>query len=783
MYDLLPLRDYGALAKYAAQITTLEDRNDMLLTNRHVAVHTILKIQRASPQRDYIYESSFDDLCLLVDWKFNERGCKNISCYPRKLGLSKCTKFDNPVSIRMGRSIYDSKGDPSPRPISKYFDVCQPACFALKHDNSSLTSCEDSADQKIDVPRDEGDSDSNLPHYLSWDPETEKCFRDDVGMTSMYLDPLLRLSNDSYAPLSDDVVFDLKVAKLDPFTKTVITVGRINSEYCKQFQMDMVEDGDNVSADQLNKEPLHKCDLQGREYLLSIFIGTSLIRLYKLGKDKLEHLIIRLLEKADGEKIRYWPPTKREFESVISWKAQSELCPHKIPIPRTVTLSELGLVGKHKWDIWTDDVPDDVIPDKYGGRIIKNESPPSDEEEKNNRVFLFPMEKVTTATTQKRRKRDIDQIKDGKEQGAASKGNKDAPNEGEGDSGVSGSFTPESLEKLLESTFDKVYAMITSHEAWKNLFAGLSADYVLRAIKSRIKVITPVVSNMVRSPIIMETLLPKIVPTKLLMFCTSTLINFTALRQTIVSVGRVAAMFGRLAVGSISVIGWIMVVGTLLDLFFGWFYDPLKFNTEAYADYHMELLSKSVLASMQEAGGGNYATEMTPSDAWGFYMAPSSSSIEARDLKIIEVYAHCTFLYMQHRSITSEGTQLNWLEHGIIKGGVKALETNEEVRTIFDKFNIITYNYSDVDAQLHNKTYCDKMSRINSYFLICWSTLCSIIIYLIAYAFCSSTSYSSSSDAIDNTFSLTTTITLAALSSMLLTTYLSVNEGFSFQIN
>jgi hypothetical protein len=595
--DSLTKNDFISAQTYAAQMNQLKTRNLMLKISPHIGTHTTLKIRAADPMNDYIFEPAFTNRAIVVDWKFNKEGCNTSSCFPTYPGLGVCAADTEPFSFELAQK--------------QLKNACQPACF-----NSSLAAA-GSANKPGDI------NDKTVP-YISWDESSNKCFLDDIAVTSFFIDPAKRLSSE-YDHM-DSKGFQVYITKLDA-DGNPLSVGKIDKNYCHEFEYDFIHDNSNQFSD--SRPGDMKCDFETGAYIVSIFLGTSLVRMARMAADKLESIMRAGAQSTSNQILIKHPPTSSYLSSIEQWKSFIDIS--KKIIPEDITLSDLNITRSNIHMIWTDEFShlNDGRNDQYGGRLIE---PPS---LIPRNVFSPPA--TSTAdnnTTVHREKR----------------------------STIDSFLKKEDLKQKLLDIMTQIYQiilrLILDPIIIGEVVAGEAVQRAIKYIKSALKTMGPEIIRLIVKSEILKS--GQAIAIKLLGTVVSSTIIQLAFKQTVMIVGKVAMALAGIAIGVLDVVGWIMLIGPILDLFFALVWDPLKLTVSPFSDALLRKFSECVLTQRQ-IQIGQRTIEMTPYNFWKLHIAKAIQKYT--DMERLNMFLDL-FIYFHNRTITEEGTQINWDSDG-----------------------------------------------------------------------------------------------------------------------
>jgi len=165
----------------------------------------------------------------------------------------------------------------------------------------------------------------------------------------------------------------------------------------------------------------------------------------------------------------------------------------------------------------------------------------------------------------------------------------------------------------------------------------------------------------------------------------------------------------------LDVAGWILLIGPILDLFFALVWDPFKLTVSPFSDALLRKFSECVLAQRQ-IHIGQRTIEMTQYSFWKLHVVKSIKKYA--DLEHLTVFGN-VFTYFHNRTITEEGTQLNWDSDGelVIDSNI---DSNEIIKTL-NQFTIwqMIMSPDDIYEYEHDlDTRCVLMSKLKKILFI-----------------------------------------------------------------
>lgn len=602
-------QDIHSARAYVEYRHLLKTRNECLLKAPHIFTHTTLVIEAANTVDDYIIEAELENFAIKVKWSFDETGCNTSSCFPT-FPLSQICKHDStPFSFGL--------------PNGSAMNACQPACF-----NSKL----DAADNY--VTREQSQS---VPPQLNWIDNA--CWMENYALTAFFVDPSKQQDTDTQSGMKDikaDVTgFDVYVTKLGA-DGSPVTCARINPKYCKSFYMDFVKDTDEKALPEDNA-----CGYDGAIYYVQLVFGSSLIKLTRLSVEKFEKAVRTFtklaLRKVDATEkplfLQHFPATREFLSSVKRWK--NNINTAKKSLPENITLNELGLSDQRLRDrlVWTDAYChiDDGRNDKYGGRLMeKNQTLPShingthrndEDERRNTEEFLKNF--LSAESTR---------IKD-----TVTKKNQLSDND-----------VVDSVQKIIF----ECGSMLSKDQINETLIeAGADASQVI--CKKLLKHFTPeMIAGLLKSEAIAGI---KIVSGKLLSLALSHALINVMVESIALQVGRVAVALAGVVSSALSIIGWLMLIGPIMDIVFTFIWDPLHFTRPTLSDTLLRKISESTLLQRQITYGSRQI-EMTPYMFWNLHVA-NRASPATETLCILQ---H-TLFYFSCRKMSSDGSVIEWV--------------------------------------------------------------------------------------------------------------------------
>lgn len=663
----------------------LNTRNACLRDAPHIFSHTILTIEGATDDTysdrkgDYVYENHFVNRALKTEWVFNENGCTTSSCFPTYPLSETCRKSNAPLSFGL--------------PDGKRMDACQPACF---NSRSSSTSVENVA-----AARNPKDATRHLPPQLIWSDGA--CLLENYALTSFFVDPSKRHDNGKI----DEANFDIYVAKLGADRNPVICA-RINPEYCRSFYMDFVRDYDEKSS------PEDKtCGYDGATYYLQLFIGSSLIKLARLSAKTLAKGIEEVKRKMSIEGrfakdapvfLRRGPPTRDFLKSVKSWKNNVDRS--KKFVSDDVTLAELGLDDERVRDrlVWTDEFShlDDGRNDSYGGRLIeKRRGIPTSVSNNDNGDDVG--------------KRDIDKNPN---EGISKKIVRDVLmpnskrvtrhlNETKNDDRLSENKLVDVMEKVILG----MGAML-SKEQMSETFLQFGVDGGSTVLKHFLKTTGPrLINAFLKSELLAAG---KTISAKLL----SAVISHAAINLIVENValqfGRVAIALMGVASSALTIIGWILLIGPIMDLLFTFVWDPFEFSVPTLSDALLRKISESALMQRQIEFGSR-RIEMRPDTFWRLHVIPGSRENLYENDRAACVLKH-TLIYFSNRRISSDGSSIDWTSDDAgdtTTASLAAMGEEYDVRAVFRQLIVRNMMISYRDVKFYQRSIEERATFTN----------------------------------------------------------------------
>lgn len=669
----LSQKDVLSAKYYGDNITLLLVRNAALKAAPHIFSHTTLRIEAAvcsydieedessyvtngaSGNRNYYYEPHFVDQAVKVSWSFNEVGCTTTSCFPTYPPSKFCNKESQPFSF----GLIDGK----------HFDACQPACFHSKmdsrhnnHNKFTTTLSKTTAD----------DTEHKVPPYTIW--YENSCILDDYSFTSLLIDP-----SKHHVDYPGVDTFDIVVTQIGA-DNIPMTSARINPQYCKAFYTDFVKD---YSSDNVNDKT---CGYDGVLYYVQILTGTSLIKLYRMTArdyNKAVDSFIQRLPTTDGASqlsfLQHHPSTKPYLVSVESWLKQIDKT--KQTVPCDITLSSLGLDDASKRDklLWTDCFShiDDGRNDIFGGRLIEKE-----------RSILIEQNIFKQQQQQRRTARDTKSPKRQKELAKQIKNGILIPTSNRIRRNVQEKkvVSEKDLVESIRGFFVGLGQMLTDKEnVYYNFPTSFATDGLLKMMQIYLNKLGPQVLRTFMASEVVQGI--KAIGMKLFSTVIShTMITFI-IERILIKIGSLAIALAGVASSALTVVGWILIIGPLVDLFFKFCWDPLKLATDTYSDSILRKLSEAVLLGRQMRYGRR-KIEMTPVMFWALHLENSEDE-EMLASRFARVLA-----YFSHRTVTSDGSAIDWSSHGDIKLSTNGNDDGDGT----DNDSDIAFNYINLET-------------------------------------------------------------------------------------
>jgi hypothetical protein len=497
--------------------------------------------------------------------------------------------------------------------------------------------------------------------YTLWNGQ--KCYIESVQWLQFLTDPLKRVTSASDTP--DKTGFDVEIYT-NPDQDSILT-GNITAQYCQDNYLDF---------DDANK----KCDLTGFAYYVSYLIGDSLIKLARKATDKLE-------EAMSGLESQYQLHTKKAqyhfWENLTNW--QNNINYHVIPLPIDIKLSDLGIYYGTSHMIWTNEFAhiQDSRNDKFNGRLVEPlliyKSPSSSSKwmmkknSKQQQTHSIPIINLQTSAKIQDWVRDL-------------------------------------LNFILN-----VYGQLLTPEALLNLGIQLGTEQMLKLAAQQLKK----VSAELISRLIANNLL-KLVKSKMSVRFLGAIVSTTVIRAAVervsLIVGKLALVAAKISTDAISVVGWILLIGPILDLIFT-FWDPLKINSPTYSDDIIKQLGQGMLKTRQLMYDGERTVELEPEKWWKLFVVGNSQKF-VQENTVMEM----AFLgdYLGGRTFNSDGSAFNWDRDPI--------DTDTDIATIhrsLQQFNVNNMLFKTDDLEAYGKDSYKRASwlaLLNQYFLI--ASLC-----------------------------------------------------------
>lgn len=624
---------------YANYRSLLYTRNICLRESPHIFSHTILNIEAATDNEEYFFDKNFENNAIKVAWSFNETGCTTSSCFPTYPLSETCKPGDAPFSFGL--------------PNGHRMDACQPACF---HTTENVK-----------------DDQHRMPPYTIWFEDS--CLINNHAMTSFFVDPSKHCDDGKI----DVTGFDIYVTKIGADDNPV-TCARINQKYCESFYLDYIKDYEKNSL-----PGDMACGYDGATYYLQLFIGSSLIKLFRMSGDLFEkavkiykrEILRDVKDKNDlPDFLQHRSPTRFFLRSLKKWKNHIDLS--KRSITDDITLSDLGFVPSQRDRlIWTDRYShiDDGRNDRYGGRLMEKRRG------------------IPAAI-------DLNYIGDG--------------NEG---SGYRLTDTKKIVDEILEPTskritrqmmpFDEKAGRLSENELLDaiqkvlyNLGGSLSneeigettlqfgADGGLAIFRHYLKTLGPKVINAFLRSEMLE--IGKRISAKLLTTVVSHAMFNVIVESITVHFGRVAMLLLGIASTAATVIGWLLAIGPILDILFTFIWDPFDFSRPAMSDSLLRKLSESTLMH-QQVQCGSRRIEMTPYVYWQLHVSDTNGkgNLTHETQHSMCVLKH-TLIYFINRKTSSDGSKIEWSDDDLITLSDQAVDSVEEnrngeiaIRTVF----------------------------------------------------------------------------------------------------
>jgi hypothetical protein len=616
---------------YQAERSKLLFGQQLFNTMRHIYSHTICKIQMANADRDYFYEPQFHDKAIKVTWKFNDTGCKMISCNPVFPPSQICQPSNN-----VAGSMSFLSGS------STWVTACQPACYNTRlSDNKSSTG----GNTKMDPQS----------PYTLWNGS--KCYIESVQWLQFLTDPLKRVTSDSDKP--DTTGFDIEIYTNED--NDSILTGHITEQYCREHYLDF-------------DEHAKECDLTGFSYYLSFLIGDSLIKLTKKATEELEEVITGL---ENEYKLVLGKARESFWENLTNW--QNNIKYNVLPIPIDVKLSDLGITHKTMHMIWTNEYAHltDGRNDKLNGRLIE------------------PLLIYKTPSTSKFKS----QFKSASKLKSAS---------------INESFQFSKLQDWVKDVLNfvlNVYGQLLTPEGLLTIGIQVATEEMLKLAAEQLrKVSTDLISRLIADNLL--RLVQTKMSVRLLGAIVSTSIINNAIEQISLFVGKLALAAAKISAEALSVVGWLLIFGPLLDLIFT-FWDPLKINAPTFSDDVLKQLGQGMLKTRQLMYNGKRTLELEPEAWWKVFVVGNSQKFANENLLL-----QMAFLgdYFSARTLNSDGSSFNWNQD--------LINTDTDMATIhrsLQQFNVNNMLFKMDDLELYEKDSYKRASwlhSLNQYFLI-----------------------------------------------------------------
>lgn len=660
-------KDIESARLYVQNRSIINTRNICLTKAPHIFSHSTLNIEPALNDVDYLFENSLQNNAFVTHWIFNETGCTTTSCFPTYPLNEFCTSNSVPFSFGLSNGAH--------------LNACQPACFNSKLENLST-------DNFIT-------NDHPLPPQLIW--FNNNCLMENYALTSFFVDPskhnINNNTNDDNVKI-DATGFDIYVTQLGADGNPV-TCARINPEYCKSFYMDFIKDNSNTSL------PNDKsCGYEGGTYYLQLLIGSSLIKIVRLTAKAFENavnvfknnVLKNNYKKNDIPSfLQHFPISHDYLASVKRWRNNINYT--KKLISDDISLNDLGFKNNHLKDrlIWTDYYShiNDGRNDKFGGRLIERQRQiPTNisSEETSTKVEILSKKIVNDVLmpASKRITRDI----------------KNSSNKNQ----LSENDLINTLQKII---FD--LSSMLSKENLKDTSVQFGVDGSNMILSHYLNKIGPLVIETFLKSELFQT--GKAFSSKLLSLVISHAIINTIIDITALQVGKTAIALAGISASALNIVGWITLIGPLIDLLFAFVWDPLEFSQPTLSDSLLRKISESNLLYRQ-IQYGTRQIEMTPYMFWHLHVTDNSQEYKINNT--LCTLKH-TLIYFSNRKMSSDGSIIDW-DIDDFESNSNQVENKINIETAFRQL-IIKNMINHESIHYYAKQIKHRKKKINNVFL------------------------------------------------------------------
>jgi len=545
-----------------------------------------------------------------------------------------------------------------------WITACQPACFNLQIDNDKTSNTKSKWDPQSP--------------YTLWNGK--RCYVESHSWLQFLTDPIRRVTDTNDEP--DTTGFDVKI-RADEFNDSIVT-GSINEKYCRDNFLDF----DTSNG---------KCDMTGFLHYLSFFTGTSLIKLTQMSVSKIEQVMLDKMNKytrIDGQaQFDFW-------KSFDEWKRKIDTT--KIPIPIDITLTDLGINANNEHLIWTNEFSNlsDGRNDKFGGRLVEPLLVYKNVPNTQSLLHNFRSKNFKTANSNK-----MQNLKNSTAQT------------------IKLSRLKTSVDDILQKVLI-VYSQILTPEMLVSLGIQVGVEKFIDLAKIQLKKVSMETITLLIKSNVLSAIKNELSARLLVSVISSNLVR-VAVEQLATTVGKLAIIAAQMSVSALTIVGWLLIIGPLLDLVFI-FWDPLKLNKQLYSNETLAQLSEAALKARQ-VQQGQRTVEMEPDTLWTYFIVRDSKKF-FNETTISQIRFSAD--YFANRIYNSDGSVFNWHADSM------NVDTHiVSIKRSLQQYNInnMLFTMSDIEkyeAGSYNRA--GQLSFVNRKFLFSLSCALAICVFVNA---------------------------------------------------
>lgn len=216
------------------------------------------------------------------------------------------------------------------------------------------------------------------------------------------------------------------------------------------------------------------------------------------------------------------------------------------------------------------------------------------------------------------------------------------------------------LLNIMTQLYQIILKLILDPVTIGEIVVAEAVQQAIKHIKSALKTMGPELIKLVIKSEMFKS--GEVVAIKLFGTVISSAIIQLAFKQTALVIGKIAMALAGIAINALDVVGWILLIGPLLDLFFALVWDPFKLNVSPFSDALLRKFSECVL-NQRQIQIGQRTIEMTPYNFWKLHVTKAIQKYT--DIERLNTF-QSLFIYFHNRTITEEGTQINWDSDGML---------------------------------------------------------------------------------------------------------------------